>query len=104
MTPALHPQAQLSGTWTQTAPLDVTLTIHEDASVTGMVDGSQIEGARITHGRTWFGKALHWNADYVIRGRIGDRQFAAPLLSADGALHGSLFRDGRPVPLALARP
>jgi hypothetical protein len=69
MTPTLHPPADLLGAWQQTGTVDVELTIHEDASVTGAVDGATIAGARVSYGRSWFGKLLSWNADYVIRGR-----------------------------------
>ena len=104
MTPSLHPSASLLGAWTQTAPIDVALTIHDDAAVTGTVDGAGITGARVTYGRSWFGRLLHWNADYVIRGRIANRAFAAPLMATRRGLNGSLFRDDRPVRLNLRKP
>lgn len=103
MTPSLHPSANLQGAWRQTGRLDVALTIHEDASVTGTVDGADIAGARVTYGRSWFGSLLHWNADYVIRGRIADRDFAAPLMATPAGLSGSMFRDGRPMRLKLRK-
>jgi hypothetical protein len=104
MTPSLHPSANLLGSWTQTAPIGVTLTFYDDATVTGTVDGTDLAGARVTYGRSWFGRLLHWNADYVIRGRIADRAFAAPFTATRRGLNGSLFRDGRPVPLRLRKP
>jgi hypothetical protein len=104
MTPSLHPTANLLGAWTQAAPIDVALTIHEDASVTGTVDGAEIAGARVTYGRSWFGRLLHWNADYVIRGRIADRAFAAPIMASRRGLNGSLFRDDHPMHLNLRKP
>jgi hypothetical protein len=104
MTPALYPSANLLGTWTQATPLDVVLTIHEDASVTGTVAGDAVTSARIAFGRSWFGKLLHWNADYVIRGRISGRDFTAPLMATGHWLDGSLFRDNRPVRLKLRKP
>ena len=100
MTPTLRPSANLRGAWTQTAPIDAALTIHEDAAVTG----TDITGARVTYGRSWFGRLLHWNADYVIRGRIADHAFAAPLTATRRGLNGSLFRDNRPVRLNLRKP
>jgi hypothetical protein len=104
MTPSMRPSSNLLGAWSQTVPIDVALTIHEDASVTGTVDGACIMGARVTYGRSWFGRLLHWNADYVIRGRIADRAFAAPLTATRRGLNGSLFRDNRPVRLHLRKP
>lgn len=104
MTPSLHPSANLLGTWAQATPLDVVLTIHEDASVTGTVAGDAVTSARIAFGRSWFGKLLHWNADYVIRGRISGRDFTAPLMATGHWLDGSLFRDNRPVRLKLRKP
>ena len=104
MTPSLHPSANLQGAWRQTTPVDVALTIHEDASVTGTVDGTGIAGARVTYGRSWFGRLLGLNADYIVRGRIADRDFAAPLMATRRGLNGSLFRDGRPMRLNLRKP
>jgi len=103
MTPALHPSGNLPGTWTQTTPFDVQLTIHEDASVTGTIAGAAITDARINFGRSWFGKLLGWNADYVIRGRASGRDFAAPLMATRQRLAGSLFRDNRPMRLNLRK-
>jgi hypothetical protein len=103
MTPSLHPSANLLGTWAQTAPVEVELTIHTDASVTGTISGGDITGARIGFGRSWFGRLLHWNADYVIRGRVSGRDFAAPLISERHRLDGSLYRDNRPMRLNLRK-
>jgi hypothetical protein len=104
MTPPLHPSADLVGSaWTQTAPVDVALTIHDNASVTGTISGTEITAARVSYGRSWFGRLLHWNADYVIGGRIQNRDFAAPLMAATTGLIGSLFREGRPAPLELTK-
>ena len=82
MTPALHPSGTLLGPWTQSLPFAVSLTIHEDASVTGTIDGTDVTDGRIAFGRSWFGRLLHWNSDYVISGRISDRDFAAPLATS----------------------
>jgi hypothetical protein len=103
MTPSLHPSPTLTGAWTQTGTVDVILKIHPDASVTGTLDRVTITDARVMYGRSWFGKLLHWNADYVIRGRISGHEFAAPLMARPHALDGSLFRDGRPTSLNLRR-
>jgi hypothetical protein len=104
MTPSLHPSANLLGVWGQTVPIDVLLTINPDGSVTGTIDGAAVERARISYGRSWFGRLLHWNADYVIRGRLSGRDFAAPLMTARRGLNGSLFRDNRPLRLNLRKP
>ena len=104
MTPSLHPSGGLLGTWRQTAPIGVMLTIHEDASVTGAVGDTAVEDARIAHGRSWFGRLLHWNADYVIRGHLDGRPFSAAFMAAGQRLDGSLFRDNRPVRLKLRKP
>ena len=105
MTPVLHPSGALLGVWKQAVPIAVSLTIHEDASVTGTVDGVAISTARITNGRSWFGKLLHWNTDYRIRGVLRGGQFSAPLTAvADGeALNGAIFRDNLPTPIRLRR-
>jgi hypothetical protein len=104
MTPALHPSADLLGAWTQTAPIAVRLTIHQDASVTGTIAGTAIAAADIRYGRSWFGRLLHCNADYVIRGKLSERAFAAPLMAAGQHLDGSLFRDNLPIRLKLRKP
>jgi hypothetical protein len=103
MTPSLHPAANLQGAWTQNGPNDVAFIIHEDGSVTGTVDGAGIADARVTYGRSWFGRLLHWNADYVIRGRAAGQDFTAPLMIARRGLDGSLFRNHRPVRLHLRK-
>lgn len=103
MTPSLHPSGNLLGTWTQTVPFEALMTIHEDASVTGTVTGVAITGAHIAFGRSWFGRLLHWNADYVIRGRLSGSDFTAPLMATGQRLAGSLFRDNRPRSLTLRK-
>jgi hypothetical protein len=104
MIPTLRPSRNLLGTWTAASRVDVVLTIHQDASVTGTVADAPITAARITCGRSWFGKLMHWNADYVIRGRLSGRDFSAPLMATGQTLDGSLFLDNRPVRLKLRKP
>jgi len=103
MTPPLRPSGNLPGTWTGTSRPDIVLTLHEDASVTGTIAGAAIADARIAYGRSWFGKLMHWNADYVIRGRLSGRDFSAPLMATGQTLDGSLFLDGRPMRLILRK-
>jgi hypothetical protein len=103
MTPTLRPSGNLLGTWTATNRPDIDLTVHEDASVSGTVDGAPIAAARIAYGRSWFGKLLGWNADYVIRGRLSGRGFSAPLMARGQTLQGSLFLNNRPMRLILRK-
>jgi hypothetical protein len=103
MTPALRPGTDLLGAWTQTTPVAVALIVHPDATVTGTIDSTDVSTAHIAFGRSWFGKLLHWNADFVIRGRVANRDFAAPMIATRHGLDGSLFRDNRPVRLNLRK-
>jgi hypothetical protein len=103
MTPTLRPSSNLLGTWTATSRPDIVLTLHEDGSVTGTIAYTPIAAARIAYGRSWFGKLMHWNADYVIRGRLSRRDFSAPLMACCQTLQGSLFLNGRPTPLCLRK-
>jgi hypothetical protein len=96
MTPTLRPSGNLLGTRIATGRTAALLTIHEDASVTGTIAGTPIADAHIAYGRSWFGKLMHWNADYVIRGRLSDHDFAAPLTARGQTLYGSLFLNNRP--------
>ena len=105
MTPSLRPSENLVGTWAAIGPHNVELSIHPDAAVTGTVDGMALAAGRIGYGRSWFGKMMHWNADYVIRGRLPDRIFAAPLAARGAGLDGTLFLDNRPaMMLKLRKP
>ena len=58
---------------------------------------------RIAFGRSWFGRLLHWNSDYLISGRLSGRNFTAPLDTSRQRLAGSLFRDNRPLHLSLRK-
>jgi hypothetical protein len=104
MTPALRPSGALLGAWTATGPTTAVLTIHEDASITGTIGATPLTAARIAYGRSWFGKLMHWNAEYVIRGRWSGRDFAAPLMATQRGLDGSLVLDNRPTGLHLRKP
>jgi hypothetical protein len=70
MTPSLRAPPDLATAW-RSAPGNVQLYIHTDASVTGTVGAVTIAGARIRNNRSWFGKLLHWRCDYRIDGRAG---------------------------------
>lgn len=112
MTPTLRPSGTLLGTWTGTSA-EVVLTIHEDSSVTGTVGGIPLSTGRIRYGRSWFGKLMNWNADYVIRGQlsaevrmsrhVSGRDFAVPLMAHGQGLEGALFLDNQPVRLRLRK-
>ena len=97
MTPAVRPSDNLLGTWAAASSTDVVFTVHEDATVTGSIGGIPTKAARITHGRSWFGKLLNWNADYVIRGRLSERQIIVPLMVAGPRLEGTLVIGNRPM-------
>ena len=103
MAPALHPGVELLGTWNSVTPGEAAIVIHADASVTGTIDGSPILAAWMNPGRSWFGRLLHINADYVIRGQIGGGEFSAPLMERAQGLEGSIFRNNRPASLALRK-
>jgi hypothetical protein len=103
MTPALRPTGNLLGAWTAAGRTDTALVIHEDASVTGTVAGALLTAGRIRYGRSWFGKLMQWNADYVIRGRLSARDVAMPLMATAFGLDGSLFLDNRPTRLTLRK-
>ncbi|MGA2143698.1 MAG: hypothetical protein ABSH49_01805 [Bryobacteraceae bacterium] len=114
MTPALSPSADLVGTWRATpAGTAVVLTIHADAAVTGQVGGIGITEARIVRNRSWFGKLMHFNSEYLIEGalasevrvseRAAGKQFTIPLSARGEALDGSLFLAGQPWRLSLER-
>jgi hypothetical protein len=103
MTPTLRPSGNLPGTWTGTSRPDIVFTLHEDGSVTGTIAAAPVAAASIAYGRSWFGKLMHWNADYVIRGRLSGRDFSAPLMARGQTLQGSLFLNGQPMRLILRK-
>jgi hypothetical protein len=103
MTPTLHPGSGLAGDWHGAGAISVELLIHPDGSVTGEVGEAAIESAHIAYGRSWFGRLLHINADYLIAGRLSGGRFTAPLQVAGDSLDGSVFRRGRPMHVTLTR-
>ena len=92
-----------NGNGTYTATLTSSAT-PGTANITGTIAGTAIAAADIRYGRSWFGRLLHCNADYVIRGKLSERAFAAPLMAAGQHLDGSLFRDNLPIRLKLRKP
>lgn len=100
MAPALAPSAELAGVWHSDG---VELVIHGNASVTGSVHGSAISEGRITNGRSWFGKLMHFNAQYLVTGRAVGKPFTIPLLQRSNVLDGALFVDGRPAQVTLRK-
>ena len=104
MTPRLHPGPELAGSWRAGAQgANVALRIRRDASVTGTIDGVELAAARIRYGRSWFGKLMHWNADYLIEGELIETRITIPLAVRHGALEGAVFRGGRPTRVTLRR-
>jgi hypothetical protein len=123
MTPALRPSADLTGIWhasltqvlrkAMVQQIRGELTIHVDGTVTGTIGRSEIAQARIRYGRSWFGKVMRFNADYVIAGKltnevrvsthVGGKQFTIPLMERAHTLTGSLFFAGQPMRLTLIR-
>jgi hypothetical protein len=120
MTPALHPSRELIGQWQATYPsqLQANIEIHPDASVTGTIGESALQNGRIANNRTWFGRCMHWRADYSLEGELahsihpragaeGDRIHAA-FSPGNARLAGGLSvaeagRQGQPFRLILMR-
>jgi hypothetical protein len=118
MTPALRPDRHLLGAWqgstnyglypSVTSSKSVELLIHPEGLVTGTIGDATLTGSRITYGRSWFGRLLHMNAPYIIKGKLasvapgGDR-FTVPLEIRGGVLEGTLFVRNRPIGLTLTR-
>lgn len=55
----------VSGTWSDET---TRLIIGQDSSVSGTIGADAVVGARIMANRTWFGRAMNWRTDYLIRG------------------------------------
>ena len=82
MTSALHPGPDLAGAWRARVtgprgrplptPIDVVLTIHPDASVSGTVGSATLLGGRIFNNRSWFGELMRWREDYGIQGKLSE--------------------------------
>ncbi|MGD0772561.1 MAG: hypothetical protein ABSC05_07035 [Candidatus Solibacter sp.] len=118
MTPALHPGSDLLGAWhgrtndqlfpSVIASKPVEIAIQPEGLVTGTIGDATLAGSRITYGRSWFGRLLHMNAPYIIKGKLasaapdGDR-FTVPLEIRGGVLQGTLFVRNRPIGLMLTR-
>lgn len=98
MTPALRMSDGLAGTWQ--APF-VTLTLHPDATVTGVMNGTEVVEGRIANNRSWFGRLMHINSEYLVTGSTAGRQFLMPLTPRGEALEGSLVIHGQPQRLDL---
>jgi len=111
MTPAFDPASELVGSWQAKAEawpgpteIDVLLTMNADGVVSGSIGGATVIGARIAANRTWFGRALNWRTDYLIRGQLSGtvgapplrnaNSFAAPVNREGQDLVGSLFTSG----------
>ena len=123
MTAPLHPGPEIAGTWRAlvtgprgrplATPIDVVLTIHPDASVSGTVGPATLLGGRIFNNRSWFGKLMHWREDYGIEGKltetlrlydnVADDRFSAGLERRGPNLEGSLVVAQFPLRLALKK-
>jgi hypothetical protein len=100
MTPSLHPSPPLAGDW---HAADVMLTIHPDASVTGTIEGSAINVAHIAYRRSWFGRLMHFNSEYMIVGKLDGNEFTVGLWPRGEGLSCSLYTGGRPRLLELSK-
>jgi hypothetical protein len=123
MTAALNPGPDLAGTWRArvtgwlrqplTKPLDIVITIHPDASVSGTVGPATLLSGRIFNNRSWFGELMHWRADYGIQGRLSekvqicegltDTRFNAGLVQREHGLEGAIPTPRGPLLLAFQK-
>jgi len=113
MTPRLFPGPGLAGTWHAGRGIQVTLTIRSDAAVTGKIGETDVTEAHIIYDRSWFGKLMKFNSEYLIQGklarevrvseRVAGKEFTIPLTAQGQTLAGSLFLGGQPARLSLAR-
>jgi hypothetical protein len=123
MTAALHPKPELAGTWRARVtgprgrplptPIEVVLSIHADASVSGTAGPATLLGGRIFNNRSWFGELMHWRDDYGIEGKLSeplriyeslaDDRFSAGLDRRGPNLEGSLVVAQFPLRLALKK-
>jgi hypothetical protein len=123
MTAALPPGPDLAGTWRARVtgplgrplptPIDVVLTIHPDASVSGTVGAATLVDGRIFNDRSWFGELLHVRVDYGIEGKLTETlrlydnvasdRFSAGLERRGPNLEGSLVVAQFPLRLALQK-
>jgi hypothetical protein len=103
MTPTLHPDDGLVGSWHGANSISVEFLIHADSSVTGAVGAATITAGHVIYGRSWFGRLLHINSPYLITGKLSGERFTAPLQPAGEALDCSLFLRNRPTHVMLTR-
>jgi hypothetical protein len=103
MTPTLHPDNGLVGSWHGAGSISVEFLIHSDGSVTGSVAETAITEGHIIYGRSWFGRLLHINSPYLVTGRLAGDRFTAPVEPIGEALDGSLFLRNRPTHVLLTR-
>ena len=103
MTPTLHPDSGLVGTWRGGGSNSVEFVIHSDGSVTGAVGEAAITAGHIRYGRSWFGRLMHINAPYLVTGKLSGDRFTAPFRRAGDTLDGALFLQNRPMHVMLTR-
>ncbi|MBM3782809.1 MAG: hypothetical protein FJW30_00540 [Acidobacteria bacterium] len=94
-----EPVAVIAGEWIAQSP-QAQLLIAPDGSVTGRIDGIEINGGRLRPNRSPFGRLVDWRTDYLVRG-VG---ISIPLNHSGGTLRGSFSRqNGSGRPLVLLR-
>lgn len=103
----------LAGTWRGTGVVyvdpdtnepttaEVSITVHPDGSVTGMVDNTPIIEAEAQKNRNWLYRKINFYTDYIIEGTLGGELepgdglngcfLRIPCNIKDGALRGTIF-------------
>jgi hypothetical protein len=105
MTPQLRPSAALIGDWHAKLPtgMDVALTIHDDASVTGTIGEAPLSTGRIVYGRTWFGRWMNWRSPYQLLGTLANQRCTGVFEWNGETLQGSLFLSDQPFGVQLTK-
>jgi len=81
--------ARIIVSWCKQTNLPISLGIHSDGSVTGIIGDAVLSQGRLQRNRGWLGRKLHLKTDYII---IGD--LAGSIVAAEG-----ITRSGVKMPL-----
>lgn len=91
LTPALPLSSILAGSWQARAEawpgpteIDIRFIVNDHGTISGRIGDAVIAGARITGNRTWFGRAVDWRTDYIIRGELSGTVGVQPLRNGNG--------------------
>lgn len=90
MTPS-RPIAAMVGTWHSQS---VVLTVAADGALSGRIDDSPVESARVLGNRSWFGRLMRWRTDSVVDGEgvtgflwLAGTHLAGDVSTSDGRKH-----------------